>query len=85
MQKHVSSNRTPQKKTVMALANRRPLASQQAVCKILKETTLASHIKVKYVGDQAVSVISLKHIVESPPTNTKVFNVCTVRWSDDNT
>ena len=38
---------------------------------------------VKFVDDQAISVISSKHIVESPPTNLKVFDECIVKWSDD--
>ena len=70
---------------IMALANRRPLTSRQAVRKVLKETTLASHFMVRFVEDQAVSVVSLKHIIELLPTNVKVFDECTVRWSDDNT
>ena len=51
--------------------------------KALKETTLASHFMVRFVEDQAVSVASSKHIVEPPPTNLKVFDECTVKWSDD--
>ena len=69
----------------MALANRRPLTSRQAVRKVIKETTLASHFMVRFVDDQAVSVVSSKHIVEPPPTNLKVLSECTVKWSDDNT
>jgi hypothetical protein len=53
--------------------------------KALKEITSASHFMVRFVEDQAVSVVSSKHIIEPLPTNLKVFEECTVRWSDDNT
>ena len=69
----------------MALASRRPLTSRQAVRKVLRETTSASHFMVGFMEDEAVSVISSKHIVEPLPANLKVFEECTVRWSDDNT
>ena len=80
---HLSQNTATE--ITMALANRRPLTSRQAMRKALKETTLASHFMVRFVEDQAVSVVSSKHVIEPLPTNLKVFDECTVKWSDDNT
>ena len=61
---------------IMALAS---LTSRQALHKVLKETTLASHFMVRFMENQAVTVVSSKHIVEPLPTNLKVFSECTVR------
>ena len=69
---HLSQN--TETEITMALVNRRSLTSRQAMRKALKETTLASHFMVRFVEDQAVSVVSSKHIVEPPPTNLKVFD-----------
>ena len=41
------------------------------------------YLHVRFMDDQAVSVISSKHIIEPPPTNLKVFSECTVKWSDN--
>ena len=81
---HLSQN-TETEITMALVPNRRPLTSRQAMRKALRETTLASHFMVRFVQDQAVSVVSSKHIVEPPPTNLKVFDECTVKWSDDTT
>ena len=40
---------------------------------------------VRFMEDQAVSVVSSKHIVEAHSTGLKVFSECTVKWSDDET
>ena len=69
----------------MALANRRPLTSRQAVRKAIRETSSASHFMVRFMEDQAVSVVSSKHIVEPRPTSLKVFSECTVKWSNGET
>ena len=69
----------------MALANRRPLTSRQAVRKAIRETSSASHFMVRFMEDQAISVVSSKHIVEPHPTSLKVFSECTVKWSNDET
>ena len=80
---HLSQNTATE--ITMALATRRPLTSRQVMHKALKETTLANHFMVRFVEDQVVSVVSSKYVVEPLPTNLKVFDECTVKWSDDNT
>jgi len=75
----------PRRQGGMALASRRPLTTRQAVCQALKETSSATHFVVKFMEDQAVSLVAARHIVEPSPSTLKVFSECSVKWSDKNT
>ena len=66
----------------MAFVNRRTLTCRQAVRRVIRETSTASHVLVKFKEDGTMSVISVKNIVEPAPVNLTIFSECKVKWSD---
>ena len=69
----------------MAHVNRMPLTCRQALRRALQVSSTASHFLVQFKEDGAVSVISVKNIVEPSVANLKIFSNCEVGWSDRKT
>ena len=57
------------------------MTMRQALCQVLKDTSIGTHFVVKFTDDQAISLLSGNHIVDS----FKVFGECLVKWTDNST
>ena len=58
----------------MALVNRMTLTCRQAVRRVIRESSTASHVLAKFKEDGTMSVISVKNIVKPAHVNLKILS-----------